>query len=125
MFNIRLKRLREWRNITQKELGLSLSFSQQTIHKWETGSASPDPDTLIKIAKALNVPLDVLLGQSNVSEDSAPYQSPEDYLSSVTQSNTFLSLFNIDPKCSQDQLNTLSHQLYQVTQVIVEAYQSK
>jgi transcriptional regulator with XRE-family HTH domain len=125
MFNTRLKRLREWRNMTQKELGLALNFSQQTIHKWELGSATPDPDTLVKLAKVLNVPMDVLLGQSMVSEDSAGYLSAEDYLTAFSQSNNFISLFNIDPKLSQDQLNGLSHQLYQMTLIITEPYHSK
>lgn len=125
MFNTRLKRLREWRNMTQKELGLALNFSQQTIHKWELGSATPDPDTLVKLAKVLNVPMDVLLGQSMVSEDSAGYLSAEDYLTAFSQSNNFIALFNIDPKLSQDQLNGLSHQLYQMTLIITEPYQSK
>jgi len=125
MFNTRLKRLREWRNITQKELGLSLNFSQQTIYKWEVGITTPDPESLVKLSKALNVSLDVLLGESNVAEENTSYQNAEEYLTLISQSNTFLSLFNIDANLTQDQLNTMSHQLYQMTQIILEPYQSK
>lgn len=125
MFNIRLKRLREWRNMTQKELGQALSYTQQTIHKWEVGEASPDPDLLPKIAAILKVPVWMLLGESMIEEDSASYQNAEDFMIALTQSKTFLSLFELNPNLSQEDLNALSHQLYQMTQVIIKPYKNK
>jgi len=125
MFNVRLKRLREWRNMTQKELGQQLNYSQQTIHKWEIGEASPHPDLLTKIADALKVPVGMLLGEAMVEEGSAPYQSAEDYLAAMTQSKTFLSLFDLDPALSQKELNELSHQLYLMTEVLIKPYKQK
>ena len=118
MFNARLKRLREWRNMTQKELGQKLNYTQQTIHKWEVGEASPDPDILIKIADALQVPVAMLVGEAMVEEGSAAYQSAEDFIAAMTQSKTFISLFELDQSLSQDELNLLSHQLYQMTLVL-------
>lgn len=125
MFNQRLKRLREWRNMTQKELGQQLSYTQQTIHKWEVGEASPDPDLLPRIAAILKVPVGMLLGETMIEEGSSPYQSAEDFITAMTQSKTFLSLFELDPTLTQDDLNSLSHQLYQMTQVMIKPYKNK
>lgn len=125
MFNARLKRLREWRNMTQKELGQKLNYTQQTIHKWEVGEASPDPDILIKIADALQVPVAMLVGEAMVEEGSAAYQSAEDFIAAMTQSKTFISLFELDQSLSQDELNLLSHQLYQMTLVLTKPYKQK
>jgi transcriptional regulator with XRE-family HTH domain len=125
MFNARLKRLREWRNMTQKELGQKLNYTQQTIHKWEVGEASPDPDILIKIADALKVPVAMLVGEAMVEEGSEAYQSAEDFIAAMTQSKTFISLFELDQSLSQDELNLLSHQLYQMTLVLTKPYKQK
>ena len=125
MFNKRLKRLREWRNMTQKELGQELNYTQQTIHKWEVGDASPDPDLLPKIAAVLKVPLWMLLGDTMIEEDAQTYQTPEDFITAMTQSKPFLSLFELDPSLSQEELNAMSHQLYQMTQVIIKPYKNK
>lgn len=125
MFHARLKRLREWRNMTQSELGQALNYSQQTIHKWENKIASPDPDQLPKIAAVLKVPVGMLLGETMVEEGSAPYQSAEDFITAMTQSKTFLSLFDLDPALTQEQLNDLSHQLYLMTQVLIKPHRNK
>jgi transcriptional regulator with XRE-family HTH domain len=125
MFNTRLKRLREWRNMTQKELGLALNYSQQTIHKWEAGDTSPDPDLLQKIAAILNVPVGVLLGENMVEESPAPYDTAEDFMHRMTQSKTFMSLFEVDPTLDQETLDTLSHQLFQMTVVLITPYKQK
>jgi transcriptional regulator with XRE-family HTH domain len=119
MFHARLKRLREWRNMTQAELGQALNYTQQTIHKWENRLASPDPDQLTKI------PVGLLLGETMVEEGSSPYQSAEDFITAMTQSKTFLSLFELDPNLSQEELNALSHQLYLMTQVLIKPYKNK
>jgi len=125
MFHARLKRLREWRNMTQAELGQALNYTQQTIHKWENRLASPDPDQLTKIASVLKVPVGLLLGETMVEEGSSPYQSAEDFITAMTQSKTFLSLFELDPNLSQEELNALSHQLYLMTQVLIKPYKNK
>lgn len=125
MFNTRLKRLREWRNMTQKELGQQLNYTQQTIHKWEVGDASPDPDVLIKIAASLKVPVGMLLGETMVEEDSASYHNAEGFISTMTQSKTFISFFELDPTLTQNDLDELSHQLYQMTLVLIKPYKQK
>ena len=58
----RLKKLRDSKNLTQKELADILNVDRTTYVKWETGSSNPSLDTVIKISKFFNVSTDYLLG---------------------------------------------------------------
>ena len=51
----RLKKLRDSKNLTQKELADILNVDRTTYVKWETGSSNPSLDTVIKISKFFNV----------------------------------------------------------------------
>ncbi len=57
-----LVKLRFAKGVTQEEVALSLSLSNKTISKWETGASIPDSLMLIKLAKYYNVSADLLLG---------------------------------------------------------------
>lgn len=78
MFSQRLKKLRVEHSMSQKELAQRLQFSQQAVTKWENDVASPDPDTLCKIAALFQVSVDYLIGNDSVSEDTADYMSAEE-----------------------------------------------
>lgn len=78
MFSQRLKKLRGDSSMSQKELARRLQFSQQAVTKWENDVASPDPDTLRKIAGLFHVSVDYLIGNDSVSEDTADYMSAEE-----------------------------------------------
>lgn len=69
MFSEQLKQLRTTRGLTQKALAAQLRVSQQTVAKWESGSASPNPDTVRQIAAALDVSTDSLLGAPDTGND--------------------------------------------------------
>lgn len=64
MFNKRLKELRLSLKLSQRELAEQIFVSQQALAKWENGSATPNPDTIKKLAEILNVSTDYLLGNS-------------------------------------------------------------
>ena len=64
MFSARLKELREDRKISQKQLAEILRVSQQTVAKWETEKATPNPQTVVKLANILQVSADYLLGNT-------------------------------------------------------------
>lgn len=55
------KRLRKQANISQAALAQRLGLSQQAIAKWESGRATPDPDTLSLLAEAFCVSIDSLI----------------------------------------------------------------
>ncbi len=58
---MRLKELREKRNITQLKLSMDLGLNQNSISRYETGSREADYNTLILFADYFNVSIDYLL----------------------------------------------------------------
>ena len=65
MFSINLKKLRNEKGISQKSLAEELYVSQQTVAKWETDKATPNPEMLKKIASYFNISVDSLLGYAD------------------------------------------------------------
>lgn len=70
MFSIRLKELRQSRNLSQKELSEILKVSTGTVENWEVGLREPDFQMLIKIADMFNVSCDYLLDRFSNDENS-------------------------------------------------------
>ena len=60
MFAQRLKELRKKQGLSQASLAQQLGMTQQAVGKWERGTATPDPQTIAKLAEILSVPSDVL-----------------------------------------------------------------
>lgn len=70
LFSDRLKSARNAVGYSQKKLAEKLFISQQAYAKYETGAATPNPETLLNIANILNVSVDYLLG--NKKDDDGP-----------------------------------------------------
>lgn len=58
-----LAALRDLRGLTQAELGLRAGVGAASISHFETGQRIPSLDSLIKVADALDVSVDALLGR--------------------------------------------------------------
>ena len=58
-----LKVARELRGLTQRELAAMLCVAPSTIALYETGDRRPDPETLRRLANALECSVDYLLGR--------------------------------------------------------------
>lgn len=69
-FSERLKELRKSKKMTQEELGKIINVSKVSISGYETGSRSPDRETLVALADFFNVTADFLLGREEVEKDS-------------------------------------------------------
>lgn len=69
IFSEQLRKLRNKKDLSQKKLAENLFVSQQTVAKWETDQATPNPETLIKIADFFNVTVDYLVGKRTTVED--------------------------------------------------------
>lgn len=67
-FKDRLKKLREEKNLTRKELADKLQLTYWALSKYETGERFPDPETLNKIADFFNVSLDYLMGRTDIKD---------------------------------------------------------
>lgn len=57
----KLSKLRKERNLTQEQLADILGVSRQAISKWESDTAYPETDKLIRLSELFNCSLDYLL----------------------------------------------------------------
>lgn len=55
-----IKRIRKEKGLTQKKLGELCGINEVQVRQYELGKANPKIETLMKIAKALNVPINEL-----------------------------------------------------------------
>ena len=56
-----LQFLRKSHNFTQDDLAKKLDISRQAVSKWETGTAVPDLEVLLKISKLYNITINDIL----------------------------------------------------------------
>lgn len=64
-FPKQLKFYRKERGLSQDDLAQQVHMTRQAVSKWESGSASPDLNSLVKLSAIFNVSLDnLVLGQS-------------------------------------------------------------
>ena len=61
-FGSRLRKLRKERNLTQEQLASLIGVKNSVISFYEVGERLPSPDVLRKLALALHVSTDYLLG---------------------------------------------------------------
>lgn len=62
---MRLKELRNKKNISQLQLAMALNMNQNSISRYETGEREADYATLIRLADYFNVSIDYLLGRTD------------------------------------------------------------
>ncbi len=67
---LRIKDLREDKEILQKDMAKILNTTQTNYSKYELGKINIPIDTLIKLAKFFNTSIDYLLGLTN---ETKPY----------------------------------------------------
>ena len=65
---IRLKDLREDKDLYQRDIAKVLNVSQQQYSRCETGENELSYDGLIKLAKFYNTSIDYILGITNIKE---------------------------------------------------------
>ena len=61
-----LRKFRKLRGMTQAQMGARSAVGAASISHFETGQRTPTIETLIKLADALNVTVDALLGRAPV-----------------------------------------------------------
>jgi transcriptional regulator with XRE-family HTH domain len=65
MFPERLKKLRQTKGITQKQLAFHFGLTERGYQRYENGTSTPYFKTLIALADYFNVSLDYLVGRSD------------------------------------------------------------
>ena len=68
IFANRVKLLRKERNVSMEELSKYIGFSRSAISMYETGKRTPDLNVLMKYSGFFGVPVDYLLGKTNVRD---------------------------------------------------------
>ncbi len=66
-FAERLRALRTARKLTQARLAQLLAVDPRVYNRWERGAATPQLDTVVKIADILQVSLDELTGRQELA----------------------------------------------------------
>lgn len=92
MFGSRLRYLREYNNLKQKDLAAVMDVTQRTISNYENDVRFPDSLTLIKIANYFNVSIDYLLERQQTLHLSSNHNSnktngQEIYVNSLSNGN--------------------------------------
>ncbi len=62
MFGNRLQEVLDIRDMTQKELAITLGVGTATVNRWVQNVYEPDLNTLIKLSKLFDVSIDYLIG---------------------------------------------------------------
>lgn len=78
MLKDNIRSFRKQKGLSQEELSVKLNVVRQTISKWEQGLSVPDSAMLVSISKVLEIPVNTLLGETEL-------ESKEDELQIVTQ----------------------------------------
>lgn len=78
MFRIKLKELREEKNLSQYEFAKVFGVAQSTVGGWESGARIPRLPMIEKIAAFFNVSTDYLLGKEDDAEPSVDQQLSEE-----------------------------------------------
>ena len=69
VFSVKLREIRERRNLSGSQFAKLLGIAQTTYSSYETGKVEPSLSTIVKIAKVLNVSSDILLGIGDTPEN--------------------------------------------------------
>lgn len=72
MIGQRIRELRKECGLSQSALASQLFVSQQAVGKWERDEATPNPETIVKMANIFGVSTDVLLGEIPRPSTSSP-----------------------------------------------------
>lgn len=70
-----IRAYREQIGMSQEELGSRLGVTRQTIAAWENGDRAPSLEQFARIARALNVPMDLLLAEMGEETPSLLFRS--------------------------------------------------
>ena len=107
---LRLKELRERKNVTQQEVADALDMERSLYARYEYGTRTPPIDNLIKLAKYYGVTTDYLLG---LTED-PDFEQPVTIAAQPTEGM---------PPISEERLNEIIAEA--VKEIRKEAYKTK
>ena len=104
---LRIKELRNEKNISLRELATQVNISYSSLGKYERGEQQPNIDTLIILSKFFQVSTDYLLGNSNFKnmEDEYKFKSTFDEV----ENGAAIDLYNAFVDCLTQFSNYYKH----------------
>jgi transcriptional regulator with XRE-family HTH domain len=113
-FGENLKRVREDRNISQRELALKARLGAGTIGKYENNEQIPDTQTILKLSTVLDIPASELMEREEVNHHPAGIDSEiEQLITEIGPKRTKLILRKAKEFSEEDFLRVMQ-MLYEV-----------
>ena len=110
-----LQLLRKKHNYTQDELAKRLDISRQAVSKWETGSAIPDLEVLLKISKLYGITINDILEPNIPTKKITDFEQlsevPENELREILEQYDMTSLV-IASMGASPEINNLLEKLF-------------
>ena len=110
-----LQLLRKKHNYTQDELAKRLDISRQAVSKWETGSAIPDLEVLLKISKLYGITINDILEPNIPTKKITDFEQlsevPENELREILEQYDMTSLVTASMGASPE-INNLLEKLF-------------
>lgn len=108
---MRLKELREEKNLTQSEVAFAIKTSQTNIGRWENGKNEPAAGYLIQLADLFECSTDYLLGRSDDFGNVTVQQKSPSSLTPEEQNllNDFRSLQRPERNQASEYVHYLAH----------------
>lgn len=108
-FGSKISRLRKSKGMTQEDLGKVLNVTYQAVSKWERDESLPDLETMSRIAKFFEVPVDYFVNDdadytSETKEtptNEIPAEAPKKYIGVCTQCGKMITedeAYSVSPK---------------------------
>ena len=98
LFSENLRKLREEKGLSQKQLGKQMFVNNSTVARWENGSRLPDAAMMLRLAKCLDVDVNTLLRLAAQSDESPNVIMVDD--SKVTLSGGLAVLEEVMPNAT-------------------------
>ncbi|MDH7478970.1 MAG: helix-turn-helix transcriptional regulator [Syntrophomonadaceae bacterium] len=95
IFAERLLALREERELTQKELGALVGYTDAAIGNWERAKRLPDPETLAKLADIFDVTTDYLLGRDREKPEKKGKIKPGDMIPAAGNEGVEIDMYKL------------------------------
>jgi len=111
-FGKRLKKLREDKEMTQRQLAEILGIGASTLAMYEIDKRSPDHNMLLKLANYFNVSTDYLLGRTDEpspKDDVRQHVNDDDaleYLDELHKRPEMKTLFQVGRKATKEDIET-------------------
>ena len=95
---IRIKELREEKNLSQLDVAKGIETSQRNIGRWENGTNEPTSSFILKLANYFNCTVDYLLGRE---DDFGVIAGNGSAVTFTKEQSELLAVFNLLPLDSQ------------------------